>query len=259
MIGGPARSPSFTPAYPLALAVPARRPPTVSDVMDLPHQHPSDVGWLHQTGARVRKVWLAKMLGTTFGMTVFFVVYFQLLRHPLYPPTIVPLTAVDRLIRFRPEALPLYLSLWFYVSLVPALLTDRREFVSYVLAVVAMSVIGLGIFLRWPTTVFWPDVDWSQHPAFAFLQSVDASGNACPSLHVAFAVFTAVWLGRLLKQMVAGHGVRAFNWLWCLGILYSTIAIRQHVALDVLAGAALGAVAAVMHRRWRRVSAVSSQ
>ena len=252
MIGGPARSPSFTPAYPLALAVPARRPPTVSDVMDLPHQHPSDVGWLHQTGARVRKGWLAKMLGTTLGMTAFFVVYFQLLRHPLYPPTIVPLTAVDRLIGFRPEALPLYLSLWFYVSLAPALLIDRRELVSYGLAAIALSVIGLGIFLFWPTAVPRPDVDWSQHPAFAFLKSVDASGNACPSLHVAFAVFTAVWLRRILRQMGAGRVVRALNWLWCLGILYSTVAIRQHVALDVLTGIVLGATVAVVHLRLLR-------
>ena len=252
MIGGPARSPSFTPACPLALAVPARRPPTVSDVMDLPHQHPSDVGWLHQTGARVRKGWLAKMLGTTLGMTAFFVVYFQLLRHPLYPPTIVPLTAVDRLIGFRPEALFLYLSLWFYVSLAPALLINRRELVSYGLAAIALSVIGLGIFLFWPTAVPRPDVDWSQHPAFAFLKSVDASGNACPSLHVAFAVFTAVWLRRILRQMGAGRVVRALNWLWCLGILYSTVAIRQHVALDVLTGIVLGATVAVVHLRLLR-------
>ena len=194
------------------------------------------------------------MIGTALGMTLFFFAYFWVLHHPRFPVTTMPLTAVDRLIRFRPEALPLYLSLWFYVSLVPALLINRRELVSYVLAVVGMSVIGLGIFLRWPTTVFWPDADWSQHPAFAFLQSVDASGNACPSLHVAFAVFTAIWLGRLLRQMGAGRGASAGNWLWCLGILYSTVAIRQHVALDVLAGVGLGAIVAVMHLRWLRVS-----
>ena len=104
------------------------------------------------------------------------------------------------------------------------------------------------------STVDWSDADWSRYPAFAFLQSVDASGNACPSLHVAFAMFTAVWLGRLLRQMGAGRGVRAFNWLWCLGIFYSTVAIRQHVALDVLAGAGLGAAVSVAHLRWLRVS-----
>jgi membrane-associated phospholipid phosphatase len=190
------------------------------------------------------------MIGMPLSMTLFFAAYFRVLHHPLFSVTIMPLTAVDRWISFRPEALPLYLSLWFYVSLVPVLLIDRREIVPYALAAAGISVIGLGIFLLWPTTVYWSDADWSQYPAFAFLQKVDASGNACPSLHVAFAVFTAVWLGRLLRQMSAGRGVCAFNWLWCLGILYSTVAIRQHVVFDVLAGAGLGAVVALVQLSW---------
>jgi membrane-associated phospholipid phosphatase len=207
--------------------------------------------WLRQAWIRGLTFWPAKMIGMTAGMTLFFAAYFCVLRHPLFPVTIMPITAVDRFIRFQPEALPLYLSLWFYVSLVPVLLVERRELVSYALAAAGISVVGLGIFLLWPTAVNWPDADWSQYPAFAFLQSVDASGNVCPSLHVAFAVFTAIWLGRLLRRMGAGCGVCAFNWLWCLGILYSTIAIRQHVILDVLAGAGLGMAAALMHRRWQ--------
>lgn len=220
--------------------------------MDLPPTRPPEVSWLRQIGGRVRTWWPAKMLGTTLGMAAFFVVYFQLLRHPLFPVTIVPLTAVDRLVGFWPGALPLYFSLWLYVSLAPALVVDRRELVSYGLAAVGLSVIGLGIFFFWPTAVPHPDIDWSQHPAFAFLKTVDTSGNACPSLHVAFAVFTAVWLERLLRQMGAGRVGRVLNWLWCLGILYSTIASRQHVALDVLAGAALGAAIAGLHLRWLR-------
>src|ERR1700690_1314440 len=148
--------------------------------MDLPHKRAPGAGWLYQAWVRGLKWWPAKMIGMILGMALFFAAYFWVLHHPLFPVTTMPLTAVDRLIRFRPEAVPLYLSLWFYVSLVPALLMDRRELVSYALAAVGMSVIGLGLFLLWPTTVFWPDADWSQHPAFAFLQSVDASGNACP-------------------------------------------------------------------------------
>jgi membrane-associated phospholipid phosphatase len=175
-----------------------------------------------------------------------------LLRHPLYPVTLMPLTAVDRWIGFWPGALPLYLSLWFYVSLAPGLLIDRRELISYGFAALALSIIGLGIFLLWPTAVPRPDVDWPQHRAFAFLRSVDASGNACPSLHVAFAVFTAIWFERLWRQMGAGRLVRALNWLWCLGILYSTVAIRQHVSLDVLAGTMLGATVAAVHLRLLR-------
>ncbi len=215
------------------------------------HAPSPGVSWIHQVAARVLTWWPAKMLGTTLGMTAFFAAYFWLLRHPQFPVTFMPLTAADRLIGFFPEALPLYLSLWFYVSLAPALLIDRRELFSYGLAALALSLLGLGIFFFWPTAVPRPDLDWSQHHrVFALLKSVDASGNACPSLHVAFAVFTAVWFERVLRQMRASGLVRTLNWLWCLGILYSTVAIRQHVALDVLAGTALGAIVAAAHLLW---------
>jgi len=215
--------------------------------MDCPHERPLEVGRFHLVGVRLLTRWPAKMIGTTLGMAAFFVVYFWALRHPLHAPATVPFTVVDRLVGFCPAALPLYLSLWVYVSLAPALLVDRRELVSYGLAAIGLSVIGLGIFFLWPTAVPPPDVDWSQHPSFAWLKSVDAAGNACPSLHVAFAVFTAVWLERVARQMGVGRLVRALNWLWCLGILYSTIATRQHVSLDVLAGAVLGTVVVGLH------------
>ena len=205
--------------------------------------------WLRQLGPRMQVLWQAKFIGTTLGMTAFFVVYFWLLHHPLFPITTMPLTAVDRWIPFWPGALVLYGSLWFYVSLAPALLTDRRELISYLLATTVLSVIGLGIFLVWPTAVPVASPDWSRDPFFSMLQKVDASGNACPSLHVAFAVFTAFWFQRLLREMQAGRVARALNRLWCLGILYSTIATRQHVAIDVLAGAVLGAAVAFVHLR----------
>jgi membrane-associated phospholipid phosphatase len=217
--------------------------------MDQRELHPTDVGWLHQLGPRLRTMWLTKLIGTTAGMTAFFVAYFWLLNHPVFPITIMPLVAVDRWIAFRPEALVLYASLWVYVSLAPGLLIDRRDLLSYGLAALVLSVIGLGIFFLWPTAVPKVELDWARYPSFLTLRDVDASGNACPSLHVAFAVFTALWFARLLCQMQAGHLAQALNWLWCLGILYSTLATRQHVALDVLAGAILGAVVAAGHFR----------
>lgn len=218
--------------------------------MDSPRNQPRHAGWLRAAGARLLVWWPVKMTGTTIGMTVFFVAYFQVLNNPLFPVTTMPLTAIDRAIGFLPESLALYFSLWIYVSLAPALIVDRRELISYALAAAGLAGAGLAVFVLWPTAVPRPDVDWSAYPAFEFLHSVDASGNACPSLHVAFAVFTAFWIARLLQEMGAGRAARAFNWLWCLGILYSTIATRQHVAIDVVAGAALGAVVAVLHLRW---------
>ena len=203
--------------------------------------------WRRQLGCRVRLLWVTKMLATPLGITAFFVAYFWVLRHPFFPITIMPFTAVDGLVAFRPEALPLYASLWVYVSLPPALLKNGREVWSYGLAALVLSVIGLGIFLVWPTAVPKFEIDWSQHASMSFLRTVDVAANACPSLHAAFAVFTAIWLERLLRELRVGLLVRALNWLWCLGILYSTLAIRQHVALDTLAGGVLGGIIAALH------------
>lgn len=186
------------------------------------------------------------MLATTLGISAFFVAYFWVLHYPQSAVTTMPLTALDRLIPVDPRALPLYLSLWFYVSIAPALLRNSRELAYYGLGTFVLSAVGLMVFLIWPTMT--PDfgIEWSQYPSMAFLKRVDVSANACPSLHVAFAVFTAVWLDRLLKQIRLGTGIRAVSLLWCLGILYSTLAVRQHVLWDVIAGAVLGVVVALV-------------
>jgi membrane-associated phospholipid phosphatase len=176
-------------------------------------------------------------------------VYFWVLHHPMSTPVLMPLTALDHWVPFEPAALPLYFSLWVYVALAPALLDSGRELAAYGLAALATSVVGLGIFIVWPTAVPPAAIDWSLHPSIAFLKDVDLAANACPSMHVAFAVLTGIWLDRLLRQMRSSAWLFALNWLWCTGILYSTLATRQHVVLDVVAGAGLGAlVAAALER-----------
>ncbi len=189
------------------------------------------------------------MPGTVIGITGFFVAYFWVLLHPFSSLTIMPLTAVDRWITFRPQALWLYVSLWIYVGLLPALLKNLQELIAYVWQALGLSVVGLGIFIFWPTAVPVREIDWAKYPGFEVLKGVDATGNACPSLHVAFAVFSAMGIARVLREIGAGKSWRVANWLWCVGICYSTLAIQQHVALDVVAGAALGAIAGLVRPR----------
>ncbi|MFN8392758.1 MAG: phosphatase PAP2 family protein [Bdellovibrionota bacterium] len=234
----------------MAYSFPAHEgPPSDDSQTDLPSPaRRASLG--KQVALRVRKWWVIKMLSTFFGMVLFFIGYVALLRHPLFPVTIMPLTFFDGLIRFRSEALPVYLSLWFYVLGAPALIADRTELRSYAVISILLSLIGLGIFLVWPTAVPAPKDTWTDDAVFAFLKSVDDSGNACPSLHVAFAVFTAAWFDRLLRQMGTGRLLQNCNFLWCAAIAYSTLALRQHVMLDVVAGAALGAGAAAVNFFW---------
>jgi membrane-associated phospholipid phosphatase len=202
-------------------------------------------GWLREAGFRIRVRWVMKMTGTTVIMTAFFVGYFYLLNHARSPVTTVPAIFIDRMIAFRPGALPLYVSLWIYVPLAPSLLVRGRDMRAYVAAVLALSAVGFGIFILWPTTIPRPELNPELAPSLAYLKAVDASGNAFPSLHVAFAVFTVLLFERLLREMRSGILLRALNWAWCAGIVYSTIAIRQHVALDALAGMILGALGGV--------------
>lgn len=210
----------------------------------------SATSWWRQLGRRTRVLAPSKAIGTMAIIPVFFWAYFWVLRHPQGEVTVMPLTWLDGVVGFEPAAIPLYVSLWFYVSLAPAFLKDRREVLSYAVATIAMAVVGLLIFLLWPTTVLVSDADWGAHPSLAFLKELDAPRNACPSLHVAFAVFTAWWFERLLREVGADRLLRLLNALWCLGIVWSTLAIRQHVALDAYAGAALGAAVAWLHVRW---------
>jgi membrane-associated phospholipid phosphatase len=205
---------------------------------------------------RVAANWWLKFFGITAFIAVFFAAYFMLLRYPFFSVTLMPLTAVDRLISFQAWSLGLYYSLWFYVALPPTLLRTRSELYAYGWIAAAMAVVALTIFLFWPTSIpATTGIDWAGHPGFATLKRLDKSQNACPSLHVAFAVFSGVWLDRMLRSMRVGVLARMVSAAWCVGIVYSTIATRQHVAVDVAAGTALALVFAMIRPAVLRASA----
>jgi len=71
--------------------------------MDSSHPRAPEAGWFYQAWVRGLKWWPAKVTGVTLGMTSFFAAYFWALHHPFSPVTTMPLTAVDRMIRFQPE------------------------------------------------------------------------------------------------------------------------------------------------------------
>jgi hypothetical protein len=208
--------------------------------------------WLIRARALCRHWFWWKTLGIGVFITVFFVAYFHVLNHPVRAVTVMPLTALDRLIDFQPAALLAYVSLWLFVGVAPMLLRQRGEMLGYALWMGALCATGLVIFYVWPTAVPAQLIDLERHPALAVLQRVDAAGNACPSLHVACAVFSAIWLSRLLRELGAPASAQLVNWGWLLLIVYSTLAIKQHVALDAVAGVLLGLVFALASLGQRR-------
>ncbi|MHB8623353.1 MAG: phosphatase PAP2 family protein [Sulfuricaulis sp.] len=189
-----------------------------------------------------------KCLGTISFTSAFFMVYLYLLKNPAVPVTTMPTSVVDDFIRFEPWALPFYLSLWVYVSLPPMLMPTRREIISYGVWIGGLSLAALSIFYFWPSAVPPAHIDWAQYPGMAFLKGIDASGNACPSLHVATAVFSCYWLHWQLRALGLGRKMRLLNIAWCAAITYSTLATKQHVAIDVVTGVLLGIAVAWFSR-----------
>lgn len=204
---------------------------------------PPPVPWHAALGQRIATLWVVKMIGTTLGISGFFFLYFWVMHNPLWEPAVMPLTRLDHWVGVSDDAMLLYGSLWFYISLAPAFAKDKAELRACARDAALMAGIGLLVFWFFPTVVPVFPVDWSRYPSLQFLKAADAGGNAFPSLHVAFAVLTAVLLARQLRAVGAPAWVRAVNVLWAAGIVYSTLATRQHVLLDVLGGTLLaGAV-----------------
>mgnify|MGYP003606242213 CR=1 FL=1 len=211
--------------------------------------------WQRQIGQRVTTLCWLKALGTTAFMWVFFLFYFELLHHPRYPITVMPDTWIDRAVTFSPDWVIIYFSLWVYVSLPGALQRDLRGLLWHGASALLMCAAGLAFYNCYPTTFMQPRVDWSSQPLGQILQSVDAPGNAFPSMHVAYALFAWAWIRHELHEVRAPRWLHILSLLWCMAIGFSTLATKQHVWWDVLAGIVLGLSAgsiAVLATRWRK-------
>ncbi|HTH94597.1 MAG TPA: phosphatase PAP2 family protein [Rhodocyclaceae bacterium] len=206
--------------------------------------------WYFRMVQRICILAPVKALGTMAFMALFFWGYFSVLHHPLSTPVVMPLLRLDELIPFTPAAYPVYVSLWVYVSLPPALFGNLRALLLFCAWIAAMCTFCLGIFWCFPTLVPIAPIDWNAYPQMVTIKNLDAAGNAFPSLHVASAVFSGLWLDRLFRHIGVPVILRFLNVLECALILWSTIAIRQHVVLDVVGGTIVGVVFACVSLRF---------
>jgi membrane-associated phospholipid phosphatase len=77
------------------------------------------------------------------------------------------------------------------------------------------------------------------------LATLDLPRNAMPSLHASLSVVAAI---AVLFSQVFPKWSKPLVWLWVLVIFWSTIALRQHVSLDLIAGSIVAVIV------WWRVS-----
>jgi membrane-associated phospholipid phosphatase len=156
----------------------------------------------------------------------------------------------DALIPFVPEAAAVYLSLGPMLWLSPFLLkstTALRDFAKALAWLIAVA--GLGFLLLPADAPIVPERAASANRTLmSFADMGNLDHNLCPSLHVGMAVVCAVFYSG-----ASGPVGTVLCWAWAIAIAISTLLIRDHFLVDVVAGAVLGSlIAARCAARTRR-------
>jgi len=140
-----------------------------------PPRSTQETAWPGGLGPRLKAHWRFKLMAGAIFFIAFFIGYFLLLNFHVFPVREMPVTALDRLIAFQPAALLLYLSLYLYVPLAPWLLDNKRDLDACCLALSGLGLVGLVIFLFWPTAIPRPD-----SAAYRPLIAIDKPGTPAP-------------------------------------------------------------------------------
>ena len=183
--------------------------------------------------------------------------YYLLQRHPVFQPTVMSLSFCDRLIPFVDKAVWIYLSIYLLMPIGPYLMTRRREILRYAMGVVLIGAIADLIFFFWPT-LCQRAATGGVSAAYRLLTVIDYPFHAFPSLHAAFAVYSALCATQVLRELGGRTIWRSAIWFWAFSIFVATLLTKQHVIVDLAAGAAIGfAVHFCVFHRWRLGSKVN--
>jgi membrane-associated phospholipid phosphatase len=190
---------------------------------------------------RVVSEWKLKLLGGSVIFVAFWAVYFALENFVTANKVIVmPESALDRIIPFRPTCAFFYISQFLTMPAIMWLLDSRRAVVACFQAVGIIMLAGFMAFCFYPTAIARPSCPSGQHFFYSLIARYDLPRNACPSLHAAFAVVVAACARNVFRGWKHGLWLVGFSWLWTGLVVVSTLLIKQHVVLDLIVGGLLG-------------------
>jgi membrane-associated phospholipid phosphatase len=207
-------------------------------------------------GVRARLTsWLGLKLALALLLNLWIFLPYQFLQHHHFFPVIVMTPGFcDRLIPFSDTAVWWYLSIYLLMPLGPFLTADRRPILRYAAGVVIIGLLADLIFIFWPTVCVRPD-SHGANSLYRALIAVDNPFHAFPSLHATFAVYSALCAQWALRESRHCRLWRAGLWLWTLLILFATLATKQHLLADIVAGSVLGtSVYFCVFNHWQRRS-----
>jgi membrane-associated phospholipid phosphatase len=175
------------------------------------------------------------------------------------PYSLLQLIAIREVIWVKPStfdlAIPInFHSLWFYLTFYGllgwiGLSVDDRNFHRYIRSIWWTAFFSHLVFLLIPNGVTREAIDHDSAPlVYQWLVLADQPRNAFPSLHASLSVLAglAAIASPLIRPLL-----KTAAWTWVIGILWSTIALRQHYAVDLISGSALAVVVWIIVGRKR--------
>jgi membrane-associated phospholipid phosphatase len=185
-----------------------------------------------------------RVVAVIVGGALVIALYLLPSRLQLRPAITLDRSFIDAWVPFLGWTIWVYLSEYPFMVLALWLGTDDRERSRLFYAFILAAMVGLAIFILWPTAVAResPGSDGLTGLLWRWLYSVDTPANALPSLHVANTCLAAARLRR------CGGALRVIAPLWALLIVLSTLTTKQHYAIDIAGGMALAAVCFVAVR-----------
>ncbi len=191
----------------------------------------SPLHWKNGKKHFATKILLAIMVNLWVGIP-----YFSLQQFPIFPVTQIPETMVDKWIPFTPQHIWIYQTLYLYTGIGLFFQGLKNSMIHYISGIAVISLLANGCFFAFPTMVPRPDPGSAGQAYLQFIEW-EAPLNAFPSLHVALAVYAALYLNQRLHLPVISKF--ALTVLWPLLIIYTTLSTKQHYIVDVIGGSIL--------------------
>lgn len=168
---------------------------------------------------------------------------------------------IDDIIPLYKPAILIYCS-WFLMLVLPFIFLLKKKAYNdlWNIAVPMFSAmfISLIIYIFWPTALEIRPEYLSGNDVFTYLlkqiEAIDAPNNVCPSIHVSTSMIIDYQFSKSINMQddskrLSRIGFRILN----ISICISTMLVKQHSIIDVLAGIIMAIVICFLYNKYARL------
>lgn len=162
---------------------------------------------------------------------------------------------LDEQIPFIPWMIYIYILTFAFwaVNYTMSLYFNKKDAVRFVAAEITGKLVCMAFFVFLPTTMPRPTVGDTgfTNLVMRFVYLVDESGNLFPSIHCYASWFCVMGIW---KNPYISKWYKAFSVIFAFAIFFSTMAVKQHVFVDVIGGVALAQACYLLSGVWAKRS-----